>query len=442
MKKKLVTIIGRSNIGKSALFNKLADHKRALVLDSIGVTRDPIKDTSSWKGYQYDIADTAGFITQKNIDSSDPITSLAIARATQYLEEADILLFMIDGTTGYTQEDMQLFSRIKKLNKPIIIVFNKCDVKDSEESFIYMTALFQGYTLVKISAIHSININTLQDTIITLLPDSEKEHNDKKIKSKIAILGKPNVGKSSIMNILTEQNIAIVAPIAGTTRETISQSISLAANEYLISDTAGVRKSRAIEERIEELMVSNTMNTIQEADIVLMVFDISDNALHDQDIKLMSYAWNTLYKAILIVWNKIDLVNKNNDVMKIIEEKTSQYKHIFEHIPQITFSTIDDKHDKNSILEPLEQLSHRYAQFLDPKEIKMILRDALHHNPLFKTKQKLDFQKLDVVRSAPPTIVIYSRQKMLFSNSEIAFFQKQIRLHKDLLGVPIKIIIK
>lgn len=443
MKKKfLVTIIGRSNIGKSALFNKLADSKRALVFDTNGVTRDPMHDDSSWKEFQYTIADTAGFITEKKIAKDDIITKLAITKAKEYLQNADIILFMIDGSVGYTQEDMQLFSSLKKLKKEIIIVVNKGDRKESIENMIYITNIFKGFSIIKISAMHSININNLQDLIISFFPkDSNTDSYDNKEKNKIAILGKPNVGKSSIMNILIEKNISIISSIAGTTRETISEDLTSSSQSYILSDTAGVRKSRAVNERIEELMVSNTMNTIQNANIIIMVFDITEENISDQDIKLISYAWNTLYKAILVIWNKVDLIQIGS-INKFINNKISQYRHIFDNIPQITFSTVDHSYKKEKIIDQVNLLSERYNQFLDSKEIKIILKDALFKNPIYKMKQKLDFQKLNVSRTAPPTIIIYSRQKMLFTNSEITFLQKKIRAQKDLFGIPIKITIK
>lgn len=440
MKKKIVTIVGRSNVGKSALFNKLADTKRALVFDTLGVTRDPIHDTSSWKDFQYTIVDTAGFVIDKKVMTKDIVVGLAIEKARKYILDSDVILFMIDGQVGYTQEDRHLFSFIKKLKAQIIIVINKSDRSDIEENVICVTNTFSGYPVIAISAIHSININNLQDMITSFLPQMSNS-GDLKMETKVAILGKPNVGKSSIMNILMEKNISIVTPLVGTTRETISELLDTEACQYMISDTAGVRKSRSINERIEELMVSNTINTVQDANIVIMVFDVTEEALSDQDITLMMYSWETLHKAILVVWNKVDLL-ESGTVEKNIAKKILLYKHIFDVIPQVIFSTIDTSYKKSDILDALIALQKRYTQFLDPKEIKMILKDALYKNPLYKMKQKLDFQKLAVVHAAPPTIVIYSKQKILFGKSELSYLQRCIRGKIDLYGVPIKMSIK
>lgn len=433
-----VTIVGRSNVGKSALFNKLANDKRALVYDEMGVTRDPLVDLSSWKDYTYEIIDTAGFLPTLKKQKND-IVAKSILHGEKYITSSDLIIFVVDGTVGYTQEDLHLFSYIKKINAPIIIVINKIDTKEAEENYLQMTDVLQAGKCIAISAIHSKGISDIQDMITeninwTSYQNQEKSDNEY---FHVALLGRPNVGKSSIMNIIAEEEISIVSDVAGTTREAISKDIlTKDAFQITLSDTAGVRKSRSIEERIEELMVSNTMKTIKKSHIVIMVIDINDNELYDQDINLAMHAFNTLHKGILVIWNKIDLLKKESDPLKIIKEKTEKYKHFFDIVPQIIFSALT-KRNKEKVVPAIKSLWQRYKQRFDSKEIYMLIHEHMQKTPLVKIKQKLQIQSIHVIKTAPPTFVIKSRQHELFTNSEITFLSNSLRKHFDLLGVPI-----
>jgi GTP-binding protein len=435
-----VTLIGRSNVGKSALFNKLADYKRALVYDELGITRDPIADTSHWKDYCYTIIDTAGFLIHNKQITND-ITRKSLERAKEYIETSDVLLFIVDGVIGYTQEDMQLFSYIKKLNIPILIVINKSDVKESEETALTMQGVLQDHGHITISAIHSKAISDLQDLIVETInwnKYTEAIENNQEY-FKVSLLGRPNVGKSSIMNILVEENISIISPIAGTTREAISKELDDDTFKITISDTAGVRRARCVDERIEELMVSNTMKTIERSHIIIMVFDISSDELYDQDINLVMHAFNDLHKAVLVVWNKTDLVPAT-EIKTIIEKKTHLYKHFFDIIPQVTFSAVT-KENKEKIIKEIKALWKRYKQYFDSREVCMALRESLHKTPLIRIKQELQFQSLSVIKNTPPTIMIKTRQKQWFKEAELSFFKNQMRKKFNLLGVPVVFVI-
>lgn len=443
MKKKLypqVSLVGRSNVGKSALFNKLADHKRALVYDELGITRDPIIDTSEWKNYTYNIVDTAGFLIA-NKQLTNDITKKALEKAEEYIRNSDVLLFVVDGVVGYTQEDIQLFSYIKKLNIPILIVINKNDVKSSDDEILSMQGVLQDDGHISISAIHSKAISDLQDLIVATIDWNAYKTNEILDQEyfKVSLLGRPNVGKSSIMNILVEEEVSIISPIAGTTREAISKELENEAMRITITDTAGVRRPRAIEERIEELMVSNTMKTIEQSHIVIMVLDISSEELYDQDINLVMRAFNDIHKAVIIIWNKIDLVSKE-DMKKIVESKTQLYKHFFDHIPQLYFSAIT-KENKDKIIVEIKALWKRYRKHFDSREVCMALRESLHKTPLIRIKQELQFQSLSVIKTGPLTIMIKTRQKLWFKDAEISFFKNQLRKKFNLLGCPIVFII-
>lgn len=432
-----VTIIGRPNVGKSALFNKLAETKRALVFDESGITRDPIIDISSWLGYTYQIIDTAG-IFHTNRKHQNDIVKKAIEKAIYFLEKSDVILFVIDGSVGYTEDDMHLLNISKKIGVPIITVINKIDTKTAQEIESSLTEQLHYGPYVSISAAHSKNIHELQNIIIKYIKNiTYNNTNNEKKYFKVCFLGKPNVGKSSLMNILSKEHISIVSPIAGTTRESISKILDDELFDITIADTAGVRKKRAINERVEELMVSNTINTIEASHIVIMVIDASEENLFDQDINLLIKAFNTYHKAILVIWNKIDLLPQKSNIHNIIEKKIEKYQFFFKNIPQIYFSALTQSDCGNIILHALKKLWERYSQYLDSREIKMIIDEEMHKTPLIKIRQKLQFQKLLVTKTSPPTIVITSRQKELYGASEINFLINTLRKKKDLLGVPV-----
>lgn len=433
-----VSIVGRTNVGKSALFNKLADEKRALVFDEIGVTRDPLVDTASWMGYNYEIIDTAGFLPTLKKQKND-IAARALLHGERYITTSDLIIFVVDGAVGYVEEDLRLFSYLKKMSVPIIVVINKIDTKQAQENAEEMTFVLQEERYISISAIHSKSITDLQELILKNIDWKlyEKQAEVSCPYFSVALLGRPNVGKSSIMNIIANEEISIISDVAGTTREAVSTSLLTEDSFHItISDTAGVRKSRSIEERIEELMVSNTMKTIQKSHIVLMVLDINDTEIFDQDMTLAMHAFEQLAKGILIIWNKIDLLPKNSDPLKIIKEKTKKYKHFFDIVPNLLFSAKTER-NKEKLIPEIKALWKRYNQRVDGKEVFIYIREILAQKPLIKMQQKLQIQSLHIIKTAPPTLVIRSRQYALFGSSEVNFLTNQLRKKFDLYGVPV-----
>jgi GTP-binding protein len=433
-----VCIVGRTNVGKSALFNKLADDKRALVFDEIGVTRDPLVDTASWLGHTYEIIDTAGFLPTLKKEKND-IAARALLHGEKYIRSADLILFVVDALVGYVEEDIRLFSFIKKLGVPIIVVLNKVDTKKAQDSLEELLYVLQNHSYISISAAHSRGIEDLQGLIVNQI-DWSRYHEEEEGKHpyfSVALLGRPNVGKSSIANILAEEEISIISDVAGTTREAISKDLYTEDNfKITISDTAGVRKSRAVEDRIEELMVSNTMRTVQKSHLVLMVIDINDDQLLDQDITLAIKAFEDFGKAILIIWNKIDLLPKNSDPLKLIKEKTLKYKHFFDIVPQIIFSA-KTKRNKEKLIPEIKGLWGRYSQRIESREVYTYIKELLSQKSLFKIQQKLQIQSLHVIKTAPPTFIIKSRQYALFGKSEINFLTNHLRKKFDLKGIPV-----
>ncbi len=239
-----VCIVGRTNVGKSALFNKLADEKRALVFDQIGITRDPLVDTSSWLGHTYEIIDTAGFLPTLKKEKND-IVARSLLHGEKYIKSANVILFVVDAVVGYVEEDIRLFSFVKKLGIPVIVILNKVDTKIAQDSIDELMYVLQNDRYIALSAIHSRGIADLQALILKEIDwkKFEEKESDTNSYFSVALLGRPNVGKSSIVNIIAEEEISIISDVAGTTREAISKALYTEDNFTItISDTAGVRK--------------------------------------------------------------------------------------------------------------------------------------------------------------------------------------------------------
>jgi GTP-binding protein len=438
---KRVVLVGRPNVGKSAIFNRLADSQRALVFDEAGVTRDPICDTSSWNGFQYEIIDTAGFIFGKDV-KKDSIAEKAILKSEKFIQSADLILFVVDGDIGLVDDDWKLLSYSQKLKIPLIMVVNKSDKKDSEDIFLQVKGM--GFNeAIYISAAHGKAIEDLKSEIIKNLFQDEQNNISEEIDNnsfKVAILGRPNVGKSSLINAIAKEEKSIVSEIAGTTRETISTEFIFNNIKVIIQDTAGVRRPRAIEERLEELMVSNTITTISKSNLIIMIFDISEEKLLDQDMKLVCYAFQNLYKGILIVWNKVDLI-KNLDPKEKAKNLCSGYEFIFDLIPQI-FVSAKEETNIDEIQKNLIYLWNRYSQRFNETEILNILKTNLLKKPQIKCEQTLKIKSLKIIRTAPPTILINTSNPLFFKESVLSFLRKCIRKEYNLDGVPIKWIIK
>jgi GTP-binding protein len=434
-----VVLVGRPNVGKSALFNKLADKKRALVYDVEGVTRDPIVDTVSWGSCLYRLVDTAGIF--ESLSKRDLLTQEGVKKSFSYLDKADIILFVVDGSVGYTEEDIRILEYAKKKRKPLFVVVNKSDLKLTQE--LISQGYYDGdeYEKVFLSAIHRKNIEGLQKQISTVLKkESDGGEEAETPYFFVTFLGKPNVGKSSIMNILTRSQSSFVSSVPGTTREAVSFGLEDSSFAITLTDTAGVRRKKSVSSRLEELMVSNTIRSIECSHIVIMVFDASEERLADQDLQLVMKAFNDYNKAVLVIWNKIDLV-KTKNIKRYVNEKIDLYQYFFRNIPQVYFSAKQMK-DGKQIIHEIKKLWMRYSQVYDSKEIQLLLKEALAKKSIVKSKQILTFQYAYVAKTKPLSIIISSRQKEYFTESTLLFLKNEIRKKKKLLGVPIKIGLK
>jgi len=430
----IVTIVGRTNVGKSTLFNRLSENVKAITLDREGVTRDFLSDTIAWQGRSFNLVDTGGISLRKTMD---PILAQSRSIALDMIERADIILFVVDGECGLVTEDREIAQLLHKHAAAVFLVINKIDIKDSEDN----KYDFDGLGFSKkcfISAAHGKNIVDLLEFIVSNLPEPKLvEVNEPAYK--VMLLGKPNVGKSSLMNLLLQRDRSIVSPEPGTTREALADRVKFYQEDIEFSDTPGVRRMRSVTDSLEGLMVQSTMRALKNSDIVLLLIDGSSDQLADQELKLAFYAFESQHKALMILYNKADLVQEDRKAQ--LDHDIEEYDFLLKKI--ITFN-ISCKTDKNigKILPAVKELWDRYSQRFNQNELTQLFKDASIKRPLYHNKNLLTFYSAHQISTAPITIVLHVNVPMWFGKSQVAYYERVLRQKFDLRGVPIKFIVR
>lgn len=435
MTKKLhkVVVVGRANVGKSTLFNKLSTDIKSITLDYVGVTRDFIKDVVSWNGRSFELIDTGGIQLTK---SEDPLTEKVRLKALELLEQATIVLFVCDGSIGVMPEDRSIAKVIHKTGKSTFLLINKCDVKKTQENLQEFQRLGFKETLA-ISAQHSIGTGDLLNMVIDQLPPDTTQ-SEITPKFKVVFLGKPNVGKSSLMNLLMKQERSLVYDAPGTTREAISDTIVFYQETIQVTDTAGVRRSRSVEEDIEELMVKSSLQAVRDADIVLLMTDAHEGRISHQELKLASFVFET-GKAMIIVRNKQDLLT--DDIREDWKSDEDLYDFIIKKVETITISC-KTGHHIGKLLPLIETVWERYQTHISMSEITQLFKGALEKTPLMRNEQRLKVFSAKQVATNPPTIRLNVNEPKWFETSQLGFFENLLRKKYNLKGVPVKFLLR
>ena len=299
-----VVIVGRANVGKSSLFNRLSTSVKSLTLDYSGVTRDFISDVVSWDGLAFELIDSGGISLKK---SQDPLTEKVRQIALMLIEQADLVLFVCDGKTGYLPEDRDINKMIHKMGKDTIVVVNKIDATITQDHMYEFQRLGAGI-VIPVSAQHGTGSGDLLETIVEKLKNKQVNHVPEVPKFNVVLLGKPNVGKSSLMNLMLERERSIVNQEPGTTREPITEQLRFYQESIQLTDTPGIRRKRGVTETLETMMVKTSFKAVERADIVLMMLDGTEAQLSDQVLKLAFYAFEN-NKAVILLINKDDIMD-------------------------------------------------------------------------------------------------------------------------------------
>lgn len=429
----IVAIVGRMNVGKSTLFNRLSTSVKSLTLDYAGVTRDIMRDTIQWNERTFELIDTGGISLKK---AKDIITEKVRQQALDIVAKADIVLLVIDGSIGLTREDNDIAMYIRKQNKQVILVVNKSDKKSTADHSADAYAL--GYkNIVFISAEHGKGISDLLDIIIDFLPAKANKQEDTSYR--VMLLGRPNVGKSSLMNALLNYERSIVADIPGTTREAITESVKFYKEHIAITDTPGIRRRKTIKTEIETMMVHSAFEALKDSDIILLLLDATEGGFVDQDLKLAFYGFSDQYKSLIILINKWDLATEEH--RKEIESNFELYQHLIKKVPVLKISCKDGK-NIGQVLPLIQKVWQDTNHQWEHGELNALFLPQLAKRPLMHTGYQLKVFKAYQVRKAPITICLEVNHPEWFGPSELGFFENLIRKAYKLPGVPLKFITK
>jgi len=428
-----VALVGRTNVGKSTLFNRIAKRTESLVADQSGVTRDYLAEVVTIQGKSFELIDTGGFAPG---GTEDPLYPSIAAVSDQACTEADIILFVCDGKNGLTLEDQAVAKRLHRLKKTVFLVLNKADnkkqFKDHEADFYALG--FESWFAV--SAVHGTGMDTLMQAVVEKLPEHTLDAPEAP-SFKIALLGKPNVGKSSLMNALLNEQRSIVSEIAGTTREAISERLSFYGQDILVTDTAGIRRKRKVTDDLETLMVKSSLAAVRQADIILLLVDSSTGRLSDQELKLMFYAFEE-HKAMLLVYNKSDLMA--DDTKALWDYENSEYEFILKNIPSINVSCKTGK-NVGYVLREIEKIRARFIQPINSAALTIDLHEHFRSKPLFHKGVKLQVFSIQKLKEKGMQFAICVNDPRWFGSSQLQCIENFLRKKYDLLGCPVHFII-
>ena len=432
MGKAILAIVGRPNVGKSTLFNTLAGEKISIVEDHPGVTRDRIYADVTWLNHSFSMIDTGGI----EMDSKDKMLKHMREQADIAIDTADVILFLVDVRQGLVDADFKVADMLRKSGKPVILVVNKVDNFEK-----YMPDVYEFYNLGigdphPISAASKLGIGDMLDAVLELF-DLEKIEEEEDDRPKIAIVGKPNAGKSSLINNLLGENRVIVSDVAGTTRDAIDTEIVYNGTEYVFIDTAGLRRKSKIKENIERYSIIRTVAAIERSDVVILMIDATEG-VSEQDAKIAGIAHDR-GRGLIIAVNKWDAIEKDNHTVK---EYTKKVRDILSFVPyaEIIFISALTGQRTKKIFDMLETVIENHAMRIQTGVLNEILMEAvaLQQPPSDKGK-RLKLFYMTQVSTKPPTFVLFVTKKELMHFSYQRYIENRIRDTFAFMGTPIRI---
>ena len=449
--KPIVALVGRPNVGKSTLFNRFAGERLAIVDETAGTTRDRLFGEAEWNGRKFNIVDTGGIDpthggkTPLSIGSVDFIEDIR-RQAEVAIQEADAVLFVNDGESGVTEPDREVAEILRRSQKklsngkffpPIFVVVNKCESRERREqaSEFYELGLGDPYA---ISAIHGTSTGDILDALVASFPEQKEEEEDDSIK--IALVGKPNAGKSSLLNKLVGEERVIVSPIAGTTRDSIDSKIEFGGLEITLIDTAGIRRRGKIEHGVEQYSVLRSFKSIERADVALLMIDAT-TGITAQDAHIAGFILDE-WKSCVVLVNKWDAVEKDNNSMEEFTAKIRRDLNFMDYVPILFISAKIGQRVDQVLPMALRVQEERLAR-LTTSTINSIIHKAqdAHPHPTHAGRVLKMFYGTQV-RSDPPTFMIYVNEPSLMHFSYLRYIENQIRAEYNFLGTPIRIVTK
>lgn len=429
----IVAIVGRPNVGKSTLFNRLTDSRKAIVDEIAGVTRDRHYGKSEWNGMEFSVIDTGGYVK----GSEDVFEEEIRKQVSLAIDEANVILFVVDVAEGITEDDKVVANLLRRSKKKVFVVSNKVDnsVRLGMSGEFYALGLGDVYS---VSAISGSGTGDLLDEVVKNLEPDQKE--EVLNIPKFAIVGRPNVGKSSTVNALLGKDQNIVTPIAGTTRDSINTRYTSFGHDFLLIDTAGIRKKSKVEEDLEFYSVMRSIRAIEDCDVCLLLIDATQG-LEAQDLNIFHLAERNR-KGVVILVNKWDLVEKNTHSAKEYEERIREKIAPFRDVP-IIFTSAITKQRVLKAIEAAEQVYVNRTKTIKTRELNDVMLPIIEHQPPPATKGK--YVKIKFINQLPthaPTFAFYCNLPQYVNESYIRFLENRLRENFDFSGVPIQIFMR
>ncbi len=428
----IVAVVGRPNVGKSTFFNKICGKRISIVDDTPGVTRDRIYADASWAGKDFTLIDTGGLDPK----SEDIFQSEIKFQAEEAIKASDVIVFLVDGRAGVTASDEEVANLLKRSKTPVVLVVNKLDNFEVENTYeFYSLGLGEPMPL---SCMQSKGIGDVLDAIISRFPKRQQGEEETGA-TKVAIVGRPNVGKSSLVNRLLGQNRVVVSSVEGTTRDAVLVPFKAHGKDYALVDTAGLRRKRGVENQsIEGYSVLRTMSAIEEADVAMIVFDASEGRLTEQDVRIAGYVHEAGKPSVIVV-NKWDQKKMTKDEYKAMLDRELAFMDYYEAIfvSALTGASV------GQIMEKVEMSVENSRKRITTGLLNDLLHDAiLNFEPPAHAGRRAKIQYITEADICPPTFVLFVNDPKLINVSYIRYLENRFREKVDFRGTPIKILIK
>ncbi len=449
MKKPLVALVGRPNVGKSSLFNRLVGTRKAVVADVPGTTRDRLIDEAEWRGAVFDVVDTGGLevYQPKSVADHSPLevgsrffTREIRNQALLAVQDADVIVLVTDAIQGLTAADEDVAEVLRRTDKPVLVAANKADNAERREAALEFYALGLG-EVFPISALHGTGTGDLLDAVVEALPfrpTPNYEEDDGSLK--IAIVGRPNVGKSSLLNKLLGEQRAIVSSVAGTTRDAVDTALTWQGLPITLIDTAGIRRRGRIAPGIEKYSVLRAHRAIERADVVLLLIDAVEG-ITQQDAHIAGMV-REAFKSAVVVVNKWDAVEKDTHTMKVYEDRVREALNFMPYVPVIFISAKTGQR-VHQVLEMAARVQEERMVRVPTGELNRIIREAmLRHPPQSKQPRPLKIFLAQQVRVDPPTILLHVNDRDLLHFTYERYLENQIRRVYPFSGTPIRFAVR
>ncbi|RLE02900.1 MAG: ribosome biogenesis GTPase Der [Bacteroidetes bacterium] len=430
----IVAVVGRPNVGKSTFFNRLTESRQAIVDEESGVTRDRHYGKVIWNGHEFSIIDTGGYVTNSDDVFEEEIRKQVILA----IEEADVVVFLVDVISGITDLDQTVAGMLRKIKKPVLLVVNKVD----NANRLYDASVFYGLGLGDYFALSSINGSGTGDMLdkLTSMFDNKLGEEDEEEIPKIAVVGRPNVGKSSLVNALIGEERNIVTPISGTTRDSIHTRYNKFNHDFFLVDTAGLRKKGKVKEDLEFYSVMRSVRAIEHADVCLLLIDATIG-IEAQDVNIFHLIERN-WKGVVVLVNKWDLVDKETQTVKQFEERIRQRLEPFVDVPILFVSALTKQRIHKALELAIEVFTNRQVRIPTPKLNEVMLKVIEeNHPPSVKGK----FLRIKYVTQLPthaPAFAFYCNLPQYIREPYKRYLENQIRKHFNFTGVPIRIFMR